>query len=90
MVCDDPETFSLSQNKLDEIEELRYQLSERRSATMKKKGTLLARITTLWNRLAIDSNIQEDIKRRCTGIKSNDIQLLEQVFNLLSIRVSKT
>ena len=85
IITEEPETFSLSQSKLDEIEELRYQLFERKSSTLKKKKTLLGKLESLWNRLSIDTQHQDEIKEKSPGITPSDIQVLETVSLLLTL-----
>ena len=82
LIADELDSFALSTGKMDELEQLRSDLAQRKSEAQLVCESLWSKINSLWQRLDTSSSQRDEIKRKCPGINARDIEHLKKVLEL--------
>ena len=64
---------------MEELEQLRFDLAQRKTEAQMVCDSLWSQITSLWERLETNPTERNEARRKCPGIKQKDISQLEKV-----------
>jgi len=86
LINDEVSTSSLSGVRLKQVEQLRSQLSTQKERSHQEATDLWEQITILWDRLDVENNERDELRRKCgdgNGIKPKHIEELKKTLTAL-------
>uniref|UniRef100_F6VW31 Protein regulator of cytokinesis 1 n=3 Tax=Ciona intestinalis TaxID=7719 RepID=F6VW31_CIOIN len=83
LVTDEPDSFYLTSGKMDQLEDLRSELSIKKNEAQRLVEDLWQKVTCLWERLETPESERSNVRGECTGFKPHVVQRLQDVHTKL-------